>query len=154
MVSTDVIPDEEIFGDGKIFPKPKWNEADKNNTYQNSTWNGLKGQVAQGMNQWNRIDENWLKDNNNYYGNNKKWWSDLNTDKYKKNKSGTVKLITGYEMCGGGCAGADKNPNLADCANSCANIQKFISGNVTSTPPWQSNGADPEQLEDGCPLKI
>ena len=46
-----------------------------------------------------------------------------------------------------------QNPNLADCANSCANIQKFISGNVTSTPPWQSNGADPEQLEDGCPLK-
>ena len=37
------------------YSKPKWNEADKNNTYQNSTWNGLKGQVAQGMNQWNRI---------------------------------------------------------------------------------------------------
>ena len=64
------------------------------------------------MNQWNRIDENWLKDNN-YYGNNKKWWSDLNTDKYKKNKSGTVKLITGYEMQVVD-AGADKNPNLAD----------------------------------------
>ena len=151
LVSTDVIPDEEIFGDGKIFPKPKWDETNKDNTYQNSTWKGRKGPIAQGMNQWNRVDENWLK--NNYYGNNNKWWSDLNADKYKKNKSGTVKLVTGYEMCGGGCAGAPHAPTLADCGNSCGDIQSFISGKATSTPPWQSNGADPANLQDTCPLK-